>query len=63
MPLLAYRAGRVREGESNILFMRAFPESRLGAVLAEVDKLMKRGHRLVVFVSDTQVMRREKFDE
>ena len=43
--------------------MRAFPEPRLGAVLAEVDKLMKRGHRLVVFVSDTEVMRREKFDE
>ena len=43
--------------------MRAFPESTLGAVLAEVDKLMKRGHRLVAFVSDTQVMRREKFDE
>ena len=53
----------MREGESNILFMRAFPESRLGAVLAEVDKLMKRGHRLVVFVSDMQVKRREKFDE
>lgn len=43
--------------------MRASPESRLGAVPAEVDKLLKRAHRLVVFVSDTQVMRREKFDE
>lgn len=53
----------MREGESNIMFMWAFPESRLGAVLAKVDKLMKRGHRLVAFVSGTQVMRREKFDE
>ena len=53
----------MREGDNNIVFMRTFPESRLGAVLAEVDKLMKRGHRLIVFVSGTQVMRREKFAE
>ncbi len=53
----------VLEGESNILFMLAVPESRLDAVLVDVDKLMKRGHHLVTFVSDTKVMRREKFDE
>lgn len=53
-------------GKPSTLRMATRPsvsESRLGAVLAEVDKLMKRGHRLVAFVSDTQVMRREKFDE
>ncbi|MHB1403674.1 MAG: P-II family nitrogen regulator [Thiobacillus sp.] len=53
----------VLEGESNILFMLAVPESRLNAVLADVNKLMKRGHHLAAFVSDTKVMRREKFDE
>ncbi|MDP1928845.1 MAG: hypothetical protein Q8K62_10090 [Thiobacillus sp.] len=53
----------VLEGESNILFMLAVPESRLDAVLADVNKLMKRGHHLAAFVSDTKVMRREKFDE
>jgi len=53
----------VLEGESNILFMLAVPEPRLDAVLADVNKLMKRGHHLAAFVSDTKVMRREKFDE
>jgi nitrogen regulatory protein PII len=53
----------VLEGESNILFMLAVPESRLNAVLVDVNKLMKRGHHLAAFVSDTKVMRREKFDE
>lgn len=49
------------EGESNILFMMIVPESSLEAVLADVEKLMKRGHHLVAFVTDTQVVRREKF--
>jgi nitrogen regulatory protein PII len=53
----------VLEGESNILFMLAVPESRLDAVLADVHKLIKRGHHLAAFVSDTEVMRRKKFDE
>jgi len=50
-------------GKPSTLRMATRPsasESRLGAVLAEVDKLMKRGHRLVVFMSATQVMRRVK---
>ena len=51
----------VLEGESNILFMLIVAESKLDAVLADVEKLMKRGHHLALFVSDTQVMRREKF--
>lgn len=51
----------VLEGESNILFMLIVAEHKLDAVLADVEKLMKRGHHLALFVSDTQVMRREKF--
>ena len=51
----------VLEGESNILFMLIVAESKLDAVLADIEKLMKRGHHLALFVSDTQVMRREKF--
>ncbi|MFO7543821.1 MAG: hypothetical protein R6W97_13570 [Thiobacillus sp.] len=49
------------EGESNILFMLVVPETKLNAVLADIERLMKRGHHLAVFVSDTQVMRREKY--
>jgi len=50
------------DGESNILFLLLVPESKLDQVLADVEKLMKRGHHLATFVSDTQVLRREKFD-
>lgn len=49
------------EGESNILFMLVVPESKLDAVLEDIERLMKRGHHLAVFVSDTQVIRREKY--
>ena len=49
------------EGGSNILFMLIVAESKLDEVMADIEKLMKRGHHLVCFVSDTQVMRREKF--
>lgn len=51
----------VLEGESNILFMLAVPESRLDEVLADVERLMKRGHHLAAFITDTQVLRPEKF--
>ena len=49
------------EGESNILFMLGLPESKLDAVLADVGKLIRRGHHLAVVVTDTQVLRPEKF--
>lgn len=52
----------VLEGGSNILFMLIVAESRLDEVMVDVEKLMKRGHHLAAFVSDTQVMRREKYD-
>lgn len=49
------------EGESNILFMLAVPESRLDEVLADVERLMKRGHHLAAFITDTEVLRPDKF--
>lgn len=49
------------EGESNILFMLIVPEVKLDAVLVDMEKLMKRGHHLACFVSDTRVMRPEKY--
>lgn len=49
------------EGESNILFMLIVPEGKLDEVLVDVEKLMKRGHHLACFVSDTHVMRPEKY--
>jgi nitrogen regulatory protein PII len=52
----------VLEGESNILFMLIVSESKLNAVTTDVEKLMKRGHHLAMFICDTQVMRREKYD-
>ena len=51
----------VLEGESNILFMLIVTETKLNEVLDDVEKLMKRGHHLALFISDTQVMRREKY--
>lgn len=53
----------VLEGESNILFMVAVPDAKLEAVLAGIEKLIKRGHHLAVFVSDAQVLRKEKFTQ
>ena len=53
----------VLEGGSNILFMLVVPESKLDEVLADVERLMKRGHHLAAFITDTQVMRREKFSD
>lgn len=49
------------EGGSNILFMLIVPADRLDVVLADIERLMKRGHHLAVFITDTQVLRREKF--
>jgi len=49
------------EGGSNILFMLVITESKLKEVMADIEKLMKRGHHLACFVTDTQVLRREKF--
>lgn len=49
------------EGGSNILFLLIVTEARLDEVMLDVEKLMKRGHHLACFVTDTQVLRREKF--
>lgn len=53
----------VLEGESNIQFLLIVSEDMLDKVLVDVEKLMKRGHHLVTFITDTQVMRREKFKD
>ncbi len=50
------------EGGSNILFMLIISASRLDEMMVDIEKLMKRGHHLACFVSDTQVMRREKYE-
>lgn len=52
----------VLEGGSNILFMLIVSEAKLDEVLADIEKLMKRGHHLAAFITDTQVLRREKFN-
>lgn len=49
------------EGGSNILFMLIVPASKLDEVMADVARLMKRGHHLAAFITDTQVLRPEKF--
>lgn len=49
-------------GGSNILFMLIVPASRLEEVMADVARLMKRGHHLAAFITDTQVLRPEKFN-
>ena len=51
----------VLEGGSNILFLLIVTEAKLGEVMADVEKLMKRGHHLACFVTEAQVLRREKF--
>lgn len=52
----------VLEGESNILFLLIVTEAMLPAVLADIEKLMKRGHHLATFITDTHVLRREKYE-
>lgn len=51
----------VLDGGSNILFMLIVPPAKLDEVLGDIEKLMKRGHHLAAFITDTQVLRREKF--
>lgn len=50
------------DSDSNILFMLIIPDRPLKDMLDELQKLIKRGHHLVVYVSNTEVMRREKFE-
>jgi hypothetical protein len=49
------------EGGSNILFILGVPDAKLDAVMLDVEKLIKRGHHLAVFITDTHVLRRDKF--
>lgn len=58
LPIVANAA---LEGGSNILFMLIVAAAKLDEVLVDIEKLMKRGHHLTVFITGTQVLRREKF--
>lgn len=54
--------GGMFESDSNILFMMIVSDRLLEAVLTELDRLIRKGHNLVVYVSNTEVMRKEKFE-
>lgn len=50
------------ESDSNILFIMIVSDRLLETVLTELDRLIRKGHNLVVYVSNTEVMRKEKFE-
>jgi hypothetical protein len=47
--------------DSNIVFMMVVDEQRSEPILVELDKMIKRGFQMIVYVTDAQVLRREKF--
>ncbi|TNF36546.1 MAG: transcriptional regulator [Gammaproteobacteria bacterium] len=49
--------------DANIKFHVIFPEERLMAFLEDLERLMKKGYHLTVFVADVSVMHPEKFAE
>lgn len=49
--------------DANIKFHVIFPEERLTGFLEDLERLMKKGYHLTVFVSDVSVMHPEKFAE
>lgn len=49
------------EAETNIQFLMILASEQLEAVLTELDQLIRLGHHMIVFVTDTQVLRDEKF--
>ena len=50
------------ESDSNILFMMIVSDRLLQTILEELNGLIAKGHNLVVYVSNTEVMRKEKFE-
>lgn len=52
----------VFESDSNILFMMIVSDRLLQTILGDLNKLIRKGHNLVVYVSNTEVMRKEKFE-
>lgn len=49
--------------DTNIKFHVIFPEERLSGFLDNLERLMKKGHHLTVYVSDVSVLGPEKFAE
>ena len=48
--------------DTNIKVHVILPPERLSALLDDLEKLMKQGHHLVVFVGEVSVMAPEKFE-
>lgn len=48
--------------DSNIFVKVVVPEDRLEALLESLDRKLKKGYHLTVFVSDIKVMRPDKFN-
>lgn len=49
------------EMDSNVLFMMIVPEEGLEAVLGSLERMIGRGYQMIVWVTDVQVLRRDKF--
>ncbi|MDX1253145.1 MAG: transcriptional regulator [Gammaproteobacteria bacterium] len=45
--------------DSNILFLMVVPPEQFDEVMEDLAKIMRRGHHMMVLVSDTEVMRRK----
>jgi hypothetical protein len=51
----------VLDVESNILFLIIVSPARADAIMAELAGWIEQGYHLVTFVSDTQILRPQKF--
>jgi len=49
--------------DSNILVKVIIPEDKLEAVLESLERKLKKGYHLTVFISDIEVMRPAKFNK
>ena len=49
--------------DSNILVKVIIPEDKLEALLESLERKLKKGYHLTVFISDIDVMRPEKFNK
>ena len=48
--------------DTNIKLHVIMPPDRLSGLLDDLEKLIKKGHHLIIFVSDVSVMSPEKFE-
>ena len=49
--------------DTNIKIHIILPPERLSGLLDDIEKLIKKGHHLVLFVSDVSVLAPEKFEQ